>query len=79
VHRRYGRAVSAVREAERLRGLETNDQFELGRQFDRILALEDAINVSRRAPIHVDIIHAVGHQAAAGQKETIRIDGGQRG
>ena len=66
-------------EAESLSSLEIDNQFEFGRrlhgQLGRILALENSIHIFRRAPKHVGIIHAVGHQAAAGQEKTIWIDG----
>ena len=55
-------------EAERLGGLEVDDQFVLGRrlhrQVGRLLALEDAIDVAGRAPVLVDQIRPVGDQAA---------------
>ena len=47
-------------EAERLGGLEIDHQFVLGRrlhrQVGRLLALEDAIDISGRAPVLVDEI-----------------------
>ena len=58
--------------AERLRGLEVDDQLVLGRrlhwQVGRFLALEDAIDIASRSPVLVDHIGPVGDQAAAGDK-----------
>ena len=57
-------------EAERLGGLEVDDQLELGRrlhrQVGRLLALEDAIDIAGRAPVLVDQVRPVGNQAAGG-------------
>src|SRR6266404_486375 len=51
-------------DAERLRGLEVEDQLDFGRLLDRqvgwLLALEDAIDAAGRAPVRVDRIRAVG-------------------
>ena len=59
-------------EAERLRGLEVDHQFVLGRRLHRqvggLLALEDAIDVAGRAPVLVGRIRPVGDQAAAGDE-----------
>ena len=48
---------------ERLRGLEIDNQFEFGRrlygQFRRLLALEDAIDVARRAAKLIDLIASI--------------------
>ena len=56
--RRRGRARSAACEIERLGGLEVDHQLvpsrRLHRQVGRLLALEDAVDVARRAPILVD-------------------------
>ena len=45
-------------EAERLRGLEVDHQFVLGRRLHRkvggFLAIEDAIDVAGRAPVLID-------------------------
>ena len=55
-------------EAERLRGFEVDDQFELGRrlhrQVGRFLALEDAIDVAGRQMVLVERIRPIGDQAA---------------
>ena len=57
-------------EAERLRGLQVDDQLKLGRPHHRqiggLLPFEDAIDLASRAPEVVDQIRRVGHQAAAG-------------
>ncbi len=56
------------REAERLGGPKVYHQLVLGRplhwQVGWLLALEDAIDVSRRAPEVVDQIRRIGHQAS---------------
>ena len=57
------------------------DQLVLGRRLHwkvgRLLALEDAIDVARRASVLVDDIGPVGNQAAASDEGAIGIDGGQ--
>ena len=59
-------------EAERLGGLEVDDQLVLGRrlhrQVGRLLALEDAIDVAGRASVLVDEIGPIGDQAAGGDE-----------
>ena len=79
--RRRGRAAWAAREAERLRGLEIDHQFVLGRrlhrQVGRLLALEDAIDVAGRAAVLVDEIRPIGDQAAGGDEESFVVDRGQ--
>ena len=76
-----GEQRSAAREAERLGGLEVDDQLVLGwrlhRQVGRLLALEDAIDVAGRAPVLVDEIRPVGNQATAGDEVAVGIDRGQ--
>src|SRR5258706_11948750 len=56
-------------QSERLGGIEVHDQLELGRLLDRqvrrIRALEDMIDIGRRAPIEVYPIGAVVQQPAA--------------
>src|SRR5215510_1065338 len=68
-------------EAERLRGLEVNYQFVLGRilhwQISRSLALKDAVDITSRAPVQVGIVGPVGDQASVGDEGTVRIYGGQ--
>ena len=50
-------SVGGTVEAERLGGLEVDDQFEFGRrlhrQVGRLLALEDAVDVAGGAPVLV--------------------------
>ena len=66
------------RNAERLGGLEVQEQFDfrglLYRQVGRLLALEDAVDVAGRAPILVHPIRPVRDQAAAGDEDTLRVD-----
>ena len=68
-------------EAERLGGLEIYDQLVLGRRLHRqvggLLALEDAIDVAGRAPVLVDEIRPIGHQAAGGDEQAVGVDSGQ--
>jgi hypothetical protein len=68
-------------EAKRLGGLEVDDEFVLGRRLHRkvgrLLALEDAIDVASRAPIELDRIRPVGHQAAAAGEIRQRVHRGQ--
>ena len=56
-------------EAERLGGLEIDDQLVLGRrlhrQVGRLLALENAIDIASRAPVQVDKIGPIGDQPPA--------------
>jgi hypothetical protein len=67
-------------EAERLRGLEVDDQLVLGRRLDRkvgrLLALEDAVDVARRTPVKKLFDHLVGEQLhRVGHGETERGGG----
>jgi len=59
-------------EAERLGGLEIDDEFGprglLDRQVRWFFALQDAIDVARCAPERIDRIRPVGDQAAAGNE-----------
>jgi hypothetical protein len=68
-------------EAEHLGGLQVDDQFVFGRRLyrkvGRLLALENAIDVSSRAPVVVGLIGPVGDQAAATDEVAVRIHGGQ--
>src|SRR6516165_691208 len=61
---------------------EIDDQLELGRRLDRqvarLLALEDAIDVSGRAPELVDNIRPVGDQAAGRNEIPGRVAAGSR-
>ena len=60
-------------EAERLGGLEVDNQLVLGRclhrQIGRFLALEDAIDIVGRLSVMVDEIRSIGDQAAGGTKK----------
>ena len=70
-------------DAERLGGLQVDGHFELGRKLDRQIggfgALEDAIDLDRRAPIQIDGVESVGNQAAGGDHISIGIDRRQMG
>ena len=70
-------------EAERLGGLEVDDQLVLGRrlhrQVGRLLALEDAVDVAGRAPVLVDQVRPIGDQAAGGDVVAGGVDRGQIG
>ena len=63
-------------EAERLGGLEVDDQFVLGwrlhGQVGRLLALEDAIDIAGRVPVLVGRIRPVGNQAAGSRRRSAR-------
>src|SRR5262249_24836606 len=65
-------------QAERLRGLEVDDQlvlrWRLHRQIGWLLAFQDAVDVTRRAPILIDEIRPVGDQAAVADIKTGIID-----
>ncbi|MFZ1004867.1 MAG: hypothetical protein WAN68_23115, partial [Pseudolabrys sp.] len=62
-------------------GLEIDHQFVLGRRLyrkiSRLLAIEDAIDISGRAPILVDIIGSIGDQAASDGERAFEVDRGQ--
>ena len=64
---------------KRLGGLEVDHQLvlcrRLNRQLARLLALEDAIDVARRAPEVVDLLISVGQEAPGPGERTERIDG----
>src|SRR6266487_3943241 len=68
-------------EAKRLCGLEIDDELVLGRslyrQVARLLALEDAIDIARRASEWVDGVGAVRDQAIAGDEAPMPVDRGQ--
>ena len=68
-------------DAERLGSLQVDNEIVFGRklhrQLARILALEDAINVSRRLPVLVSYIRPVGDKSTAAGKETMGVDGRQ--
>ena len=63
-------------QTERLGGLDIDCHLEFGRRLYRklgwILALEDAIDVIRRAPELINSVRPVGDQATAGDEDTIR-------
>ena len=65
-------------DAERLRGLDVDYSLVLDRRLHRqvggLLALEDAIDAARGAPVHVDDVDAVGREASLGDEEAERID-----
>src|SRR5207244_1156444 len=69
------------RQAERFRSLEIDRELVLGRglywQFGWLLAFEDAIDVGRRAPDHIDLVGSVGYQPTSPDGLTELIDGGQ--
>ena len=64
--------------AERLGGLEVDDQLIPGRRLDRkvggLLAFEDAIDVFGRAPERIHQITPIGHQAAACDERALEVD-----
>ena len=66
-------------EAERLGGLEINDELELGWRLDwefaRLRAIQDAIGVDRSAAIVVDPVVAIGDKAADLRELTEWVDG----
>jgi hypothetical protein len=68
-------------EAERLRGLDVDHQFVLGRSLHRkvgrLLALEDAVDVAGRLPVLVDEISPIGDQAAGVGEGAFEVDRGQ--
>jgi hypothetical protein len=63
-------SIGGTSRPECLGGLEVDYQLVLGRclhrQVGRLLALENAIDISCRAAELIDIIGAIGHQTAAG-------------
>src|SRR6266446_5003584 len=56
------------RQPNRLRGLEIDDQLELGRLLDRevggVDAFEDLVHVGGRAPLQVENVRAIDHETA---------------
>src|SRR5260370_14632066 len=68
-------------EAECLRCLEIDDQFEFGRLLDRQVGrsgtLEDAIKIRGRAKVKISQINSVGNEAPGRNEQTERIDCGQ--
>ena len=69
------------REAERPGGLEIDDEIVLARllhwQVARLLASEDAIDVSRGVAVLIENLRRVAHQAAGGDKQPVWVDGRQ--
>src|ERR1041384_3911640 len=67
--------------AERFGGLQIDCQFvfdrSLHRQVGGLGALEDQINVSSRAPVHVEKIRPVRDQATGSDDEACEVDRGQ--
>src|SRR5436190_13204641 len=68
-------------ETERFGGLDVDHELVLGWQLHRkigwLLALEDAVDVGGRAPIQVDSVRSVRHQAAFGDVVASGVDRGQ--
>src|SRR5262249_49159327 len=60
---------------------EIDRQLKLDRGLDwklaRLRALEDLIDVGRRAPIIIELVNSVGQQAAEFSELSARIDGGE--
>jgi hypothetical protein len=75
--RRRGGAASAAPEGRALWRLEVDCKLILGRglyrQVGRLLAFEDAIDVSGGAPVHVEEIRPVRDQAAGGDDEACEV------
>src|SRR5262249_6633100 len=65
-------------EAERVGGLEVDDNLEFGRLLDRQVAgpftLEDAIDIGCCLPVCLEQLNPIGHQAAACDEVAGRID-----
>jgi hypothetical protein len=68
-------------DAERLGGLQVDDELVLCRRLHRqvsgLLALEDAVDVAGGLPVHVDEIRPVGDQPAGGDERAFVVDRGQ--
>ena len=73
-----GRAALAAGYAERLGGLEVDQQFKfvwrLHRQVCRVLALENAINIAGGAPVLVKNVRPVADQASGGDPVSGSVD-----
>ena len=69
------------REAERLGGLEVDDQLVLGRRLDRqiggLLALEDAVNVAHGGAPLINLVRPVRNEAAFHRKVSVWVDSWQ--
>src|SRR3974390_1247539 len=65
-------------QAERLRRFEVDDRFELGRRLHRkigrFVAAQDAVDIGRPLPIHVDVVGPVGHETTGGDEQTLPVD-----
>src|SRR5262249_979756 len=65
-------------EAKRLSSLEIDYQLILGRRLHRkigwLFTLEDAIDIAGRAPVLVNKIGSVGHQAAGDDEVAFEVD-----
>src|SRR6266566_256849 len=68
-------------EAQRFGSLEVDNKLilcrRLHRHVGRLLALEDAVDVPRGAPVHVDPIRPIGEQATGGDEGALEIDCGE--
>src|SRR5215831_17532571 len=68
-------------EAQRLGGFEIDHQLVSRRRLywklGHVGTLEDAIDIRRRLPVHVDTINPVGYESAIHGKETVRVNRGQ--
>src|SRR5215831_17462890 len=66
-------------EAERLRGLEINDQLDfcdlLDRKVGRFLAIEDAASVESRHLVRIHSVASVAHKAAGRSEFATLVDG----
>src|SRR5262245_47250299 len=75
-----GAGQQAIRhgKSQRLRGLEVDYRlvlcWRLHWQIGRLLALENAIDVTGRAPVLVDVIRSIGDQTTGGDKEAFVVD-----
>ena len=65
-------------EAQRHGGLEVDDKLILCRRLHRhigwLVALEDAVDVARRAAIQIDAVRPIGEQAAGSNERAIEVD-----
>ena len=67
--------------AERLRALQVDDRLVLGWrlhwQISRLLALENAIDVTSCEPVLVNQVGPIRGKSASSDEDTIEVDGGQ--
>ena len=65
-------------QAERLRCLEVDGRFVPGRRLNRkvggIGAAQDAVDIKRRLPPHVDLVDPVGYETTSRDELTERVD-----